>query len=390
MNGRAKSVFFLIWCMALTICFVVCFVTCSICRAAEETYKIGAIFSITGSGSWLGEPERNTAKMIEDKVNAAGGINGHPIELIIYDSEGDETKAVLNAKKLIEKDGVLAIIGPSQSGCSLAIIPIVEEAGVPNLSCAAAAKITDPVKKWVFKVTQSDSFCAERMFEYMLKRGITKVAIMSVSSGYGDSGRMELQKAAKNMGITIVADERYSGKDTDMVAQLTKIKGTDAQAIVNWSVGPTQVIVTKNVRQLGLNIPLFQSSGFGSTKNIEQAGSSAEGVMVPVGRILVAELLPDSHYQKKVLMDYKKEYESRFGTEVSTFGGHAYDALYIVLEAIKAVGPDRAKIREYIENSKGFVGIADIYNFSATDHCGLTKDAFEMLMVKDGRFVIVD
>ncbi|UCG70946.1 MAG: ABC transporter substrate-binding protein, partial [Thermoplasmata archaeon] len=259
---------------------IVCFGICRVSHAAEP-YKIGAIFSITGPASWLGEPERNTAKMIVDKVNAAGGINGHPIELIVYDTEGDETKAVLNAKKLIEKDKVLAIIGPSRSGSSLAIIPTIEEAKVPNISCAASAKIVQPVeeRKWIFKTPQSDILCAEAMFEYMLKQGITKVAIITVSSGFGDSGKQALMDAAVQKEIQIVAKESYSGKDTDMTAQLTKIKGTDAQAIVNWSIGPTQVIVTKNVHQLGIKIPLFQSHGFGSTKNIEQAGEAAEGVL---------------------------------------------------------------------------------------------------------------
>ncbi|MGA1792027.1 MAG: ABC transporter substrate-binding protein [bacterium] len=377
----------------LVVCLIiVCFGLCRVSHAAKEPYKVGAIFSVTGPASWLGEPERNTAQMIVDKVNAAGGINGHPIELIVYDTEGDETKSVLNAKKLIEKDKVLAIIGPSRSGSSLAIIPTINEAEVPNISCAASVKIVSPVaeRKWVFKTPQSDSFCAESMFDYMLKKGITRVAIITVSNGFGDSGRTELLEAAKRMGITIVADERYSGKDTDMTAQLTKIKGTNAQAIVNWSIGPTQVIVTKNVQQLGIKIPLFQSHGFGSTKNIEQAGGAAEGVLAPIGRLLVADQLPEYHFQKKLLTDYQNEYREKFGSDASTFGGHAYDSMYMVIEALKAVGPDRAKIRDYIENMRGFTGTAGLFNFSPLDHNGLTKESFEVLTVKDGRFVIAD
>ncbi|MGA1867164.1 MAG: ABC transporter substrate-binding protein [bacterium] len=361
-----------------------------VCNAKKDSYKIGAIFSVTGPASWLGEPERNTAQMIVDKVNAAGGVNGHPLELVVYDTEGDETKAVLNTKKLIEKDNVLAIIGPSRSGSSMAIIPTIEKAQVLNISCAAAAAIVQPVKKWVFKTPQSDAFCAEAMYEFMKKKGITKIAIISVSSGFGDNGRKELLKAAEKMGMKVVADERYGGKDTDMTAQLTKIKGTDAQAIINWSIGPTQVIVTKNVHQLGIKIPLFQSHGFGNTKNIEQAGDAAEGVMAPIGRLLVADLLPDYHYHKKVLMDYKTEYEKKFKAEASTFGGHAYDALYMIIAALKEVGPDRAKIRDYIENMKGFLGTADIFNFSPEDHNGLTKDSFSVLVVKNQRFMIAD
>ena len=377
----------------VAVCVIIlCFGLCRIGQAAKEPYKIGAIFSVTGPASWLGEPERNTAQMIADKVNAAGGINGHPIELIVYDTEGDETKSVLNAKKLIEKDKVLAIIGPSRSGSSLAVIPVVQEAEVPNISCAASKRIVSPVaeRKWVFKTPQSDEFCAEAMFEYMLKKGITKVAIITVSDGFGDSGRTELLEAAKRMGITIVADERYSNKDTDMTAQLTKIKGTDAQAIVTWSIGPTQVIVTKNVKQLGITIPLYQSHGFGNPKNIEQAGGAAEGVLSPIGRLLVADQLPDYHYQKKVLMDYKTEYEKKFGGEVSTFGGHAYDGMWMVIEALKAVGPNRAKIRDYLENMKGFVGTAGLFNFSPLDHNGLTRESFEVLTVRGDKFVLAD
>ncbi len=375
----------------LIICMCFC-ISHMIAEAAKEPYKIGAIFSITGPASWLGGPERNTAQMIADRVNAEGGINGHPIELIIYDTEGDETKSVLNTKKLIEKDKVLAIIGPSRSGSSLAIIDIIEEAGVPNISCAASAKIVNPVseRKWIFKTSQSDSFCAESMFEYMLSKGITKVAILTVSSGFGDSGRIELLDAAKEMGITILSDERYGAKDTDMTAQLTKIKGTDAQAIVNWSIGPTQVIVTKNVHQLEIKIPLFQSNRFGSTKNIEQAGDAAEGIFAPIGRLLVADLLPDYHYQKKILTDYSKTYKDKFGSEASTFGGHAYDAMHIIIEALKMVGPDRVKIRDYIENMRGFVGTAGLFNFSAFDHNGLSRESFEILTVKNGRFVIAE
>ena len=381
---RRKVVFLLVFMV------IVCFGFSRTSSAKNKPYKIGAIFSITGPASWLGEPERNTARMIVDKVNAAGGINGHPLELIVYDTEGDPTKAVLNAKKLIEKDNVLAIIGPSRSGSSMAMIPTIEKAQVPNISCAAAAAIVQPVKKWVFKTPQSDAFCAEAMYEYMKKKKISRVAIISVSSGFGDNGRKELLKAAKPMGIEVVADERYSGKDTDMTAQLTKIKGKNAQAIINWSIGPTQVIVTKNVHQLGIKIPLFQSHGFGNTKNIEQAGVSSEGVMAPIGRLLVADLLPAAHYQKKLLMDYKTEYMTKFKAEASTFGGHAYDALYMLIDALKAVGPDRAKIRDHLEHIKNFTGTAGKFNFSPHDHNGLTTESFTVLKVKNGRFTIAD
>jgi branched-chain amino acid transport system substrate-binding protein len=360
--------------------------------AAAEPIKIGAVFAITGPASWLGEPERDTAKMVAEEINVAGGIGGRPIELIIEDDGGDETKSVLAVKKLIDKDNVVAIIGPSTSGTSMAVKGIAEEKKVPLISCAAAITIVTPVaeRKWVFKTAQSDTHAAQRIFEYMKGKGIAKVAILTVQNGFGDSGRKELLAAAPAFGITVAADERYGQGDTDMTAQLTKIKGTDAQAIVNWSIGPTQVIVTKNVRQLGITLPFFQSHGFGNTKNLEQAGEAAEGVHAVMGRLLVAEGLPETHPQKKVLMAYKKAYESKFGKEVSTFGGHAYDALQVLVQAVKTAGTDREKLRDAIETTKGFVGTAGVFNFSAEDHNGLTKDAFEILKVKGGKFTLAD
>jgi len=223
----------------------------------------------------------------------------------------------------------------------------------------------------------------------MNKKGISKIAIITGTTGFGDQGRKQLKKLAPEYGITIVGDETYGPKDTDMTAQLTRIRATDAQAIVNWSIVPAQAIVAKNVRQLGMKIPLFQSHGFGNIKYVEAAGKAAEGIIFPAGRLLAVSTLPDSNPQKEVLLRYKWEYETRFGEKVSTFGGHAWDALWLVVKALREAGPDRGAIRDYIENIKGFVGTGGIFNFSPQDHSGLTKEAFEMLTVKGGKFVVL-
>lgn len=357
---------------------------------AAGKYKLGAIFAITGPASWLGEPERNTIKLYQEKINEAGGINGHRLEVVIYDTVGDETKARLAAQKLVKKDRVIAIIGPSRSGTSKAVIPLVQEAHIPLISCAAADEIVVPVEKrrWIFKVAQSNSHAVQKIYERMQRMGITKIAIISGTTGFGKAGRSELKKWALKYGIKIVADETYGPKDNDMTAQLTKIKATDAQAVVNWSIVPGQVIVAKNMRQLGMKIPLFQSHGFGNIKYAQMAGPAAEGILFPCGRLLAPETLPDTDIQKPVLLAYKKAYEERYKSPVSTFGGHAYDALMILKLALEKVGPDPVKVRNFIENLRGFVGTGGIFNFSPRDHCGLTKDAFVMFTVKDGKFVV--
>ena len=354
-----------------------------------ETIKIGAVFSITGPASFLGEPERNTVKMIEDQVNKMGGIQGRKLEVLVEDDEGDETKAVLAVNKLIKNENVLAIIGPSRSGPSMAVVPIAEENQVPLLSCAAAEQIVVPLRKWIFKTPQKDSDCVVRIYEHMKSKTIGKIAIITSTEGFGKAGREQMLKLAPTMGITIVADETYGPQDTDMTAQLTKIRGTDAQAVINWSIVPGQSIIPKNMKQLGMTIPLYQSHGFGNIKYVVAAGDAAEGLIFPAGALLAADDLPDNHPRKALLKQYRDDYESRFKAPASTFGGHAYDALWLLVDALKNVGPDRAKVRDYIENKKGFAGTAGIFNFSPQDHTGLTKDAFELITVKNGKFALL-
>ena len=257
------------------------------------------------------------------------------------------------------------------------------------VSCAAAEAIVNPVAKYVFKTPQKDSQAVTWIYRTMKDKGITRIAVLTGNDGFGKGGKAQLEAMATEHGISIVANEVYDVKATDFSDVVTKIKAATPQAVVNWTVAPAQSIVPKNVKQLGLNVPLFHSHGFGNLKYVQQAGVAAEGILFPAGRLLVVDDLPASHPQKALLAAYKKDYESKFKEDVSTFGGHAYDALLIVVEGIKKAGStDRAKVRDAIENLKGFVGTAGIFNYSATDHTGLGLDAFEMLTVKNGKFTL--
>jgi branched-chain amino acid transport system substrate-binding protein len=343
----------------------------------------------------LGDPEKKTAMMITEQINAAGGIGGKKLELIVYDTEGDATKANLAVKKLITQDKVCAIIGPSRSGTSMAVVPLAEKYKIPLISAAASYKIvtddkTGKQRKWVFKVPQSDSMAVEALYDYLKKKGISKVAIMSGTTGFGKSGRGELIRLAPNYGITIMADETFGYKDTDMTAQLTKIKGIGPQAIISWSIGPSQVIVVRNWKDLGMtSIPFFQSHGFGSRRNIDMAAGAAEGVTAPLGACNTPEALPANHPQKSVTMEYMNAYSSKYHEPVASFGGHAWDALMLVVNALKAVGCDKAAIRDHIENTKGFAGQHGVFNFSPDDHNGLNwKEAFNVIVVKDGNWAL--
>lgn len=356
---------------------------------AAPPIKIGALFSVTGPPSFLGEPERNTAQMVVDEINKAGGIKGRQLQLVVYDTQGDATKAVQAATRLIKEDKVVAIIGPSTTGDTMAVIPIVEKAQIPLISCAAGIKITEPVKKWVLKTAQNDSLAVARIYEHLKKRKISKVAILTVSDSFGSSGREQLKAQAKHYGIDIVADDTYGPKDTDMTSQLTKIRGSQAQALICWGTNPGPAVIARNAKQLGLKLPLYMSHGVSSKKFIELAGDAAEGIILPSGRVLVADLLSNSDKQKKPLLSFVKDYQRHFKAEGDHFGGHAWDAVMLLKGAIERGGDSSAAIRDQLEKTNHFAGIGGVFSYTPQDHSGLTKDAFVLVEVKHKDWVLV-
>ena len=358
--------------------------------AESEPIKIGAIFAVTGGASFLGAPEEKTVKMMADQINAQGGILGRKLEIIVKDSAGDAGKALSFAKQLIDEEQVLAIVGPSTSGETMKIKQLCEENEMILVSAAAAEVIVNPVARYVFKSPQKDSQAVTWIFNTMKDLGINKIAVVSSNDGFGDAGMKQLVEMAPDAGIEILVNEVYDKQATDLTDIVTKVKGTaGVQAVVNWSIVPAQSIIAKNMKQLGMTIPLFQSHGFGNPKYVEQAGVAAEGTLFPAGRLLVVDELADDHPQKALLAKYKKDYETLYKEDVSTFGGHAYDALLIVLEGIKKAGStERGAVRDAIESLKGLPGTAGVYNMTPEDHTGLALDAFEMLTVKDGKFTI--
>jgi branched-chain amino acid transport system substrate-binding protein len=357
---------------------------------AADPIKVGTFLAVTGPASFLGDPELKTLQMYVDEINAGGGLMGRQVELVHYDSGANPKKAVDFAKRLIQRDKVDVIVGGSASGETMAVMPEVEKAGMPFISLAGSIKIVQPVNKWVFKTPHTDRMAAAKIYEDMNKRGIKKVALISGSGGFDKSGRAQSLDLAPKYGISIVADETYGSKDTDMTAQLTKIRATDAEAILNFGFGTGPAIVTKNIRQLGITVPVYQLHGVASKKYIELAGDAANGVRLPASALLVADKLPDSDPQKDVLMVYKTKYETAHGP-VSTFGGHAYDGLFIALEAIVRAGStDKAKVRDEIEKTNGFIGTGGVFKMSAEDHLGLGLDAFKMLEIKNGDWTLVE
>ncbi len=357
---------------------------------AADNIKIGSVLSVTGPAAFLGDPELKTLQMYVEDINKKGGVLGRQLELVHYDDGSDASKANGFGKRLIDDDKVDIIVGGTTTGATMSMAPLVEKAGVPFISLAGAVVVVEPVKKWIFKTPHTDRMAAEKVFEDMKKHNLTKVALFSETSGFGQSGRKETEGVAAKMGITLVANETYGPKDTDMSPQLTKIRNTPGvQAVFIFGLGQGPAIATKGYKQLGMTLPLYHAHGVASDEFIKIAGVAADGVRMPGAALLVHDKLPANDPQKPVAEGYAKAYKAKWNADVSTFGGHAYDGLMLAVDAIKRAGStDKAKVRDALEATKNFVGTGGVVNMSATDHMGLDLSAFRMLEIKNGDWTL--
>lgn len=365
-----------------------------------DPYLVGAFFSTTGPVSSLGEPEANTVTMLVEQINTAGGVLGpdgmlHKLDLKMYDDQSDATKAVEVVKKLIEEDKATVIIGGSGSPASIAVIETVTAAGVPFISVASSSKIVNAAdgtqNKWVFKTPQQNLPVALVQLDWMKAHGITKIASFGVNNAFGVDSMTALEKVAGENGIEIVWSGTFEPGSTDFSAQLTAIQGTDAQALVVHATPGEGAPLTVQFRDTGFEIPIIHNHGIGNKAFIDTAADAATGVLFPIGKLLVADQLPDSDPQKATLLQYQADYNAKFGKPPSTFGGHAWDAMMMVKGAFEAVGTDSAAIRDYLETSiSNWIGISGIFNITADDHTGIGKESLVLVEIKDGGWVYVD
>jgi len=377
---------------------VVCFIIGVSSIEAAEPIKIGAFYSLSGPAAAIGTPTKLVTQMVVEKINKEGGINGRPIELILGDTESDPTKAVMVVKKFINVDKVAAIIGPDRTDLGMAVKKMIEEAKIPTFMTVGG----DPVIMgggplgtfhWVFKSPQRSSTAVEKLYQHLQKEKLTKVALITASDGFGKDGKGWLEKNAEKNGLTIVANESFNPKDTDMTSQLTKITATHPDAIVCWTIGPAGAIVSKNMKQLNIKTPLFQCHGLPGPEYITLAGPASDGNMMPSTKLMAWQQLPDSDPQKKVIEEFVRLYTDVYHISkefpLNTHSGYAWDAIYIVSDAMKKAGTDPEKLRDAIEKTKGYVGVSGVYTLSPEDHNGLGTDSMILVAIENGNWKLV-
>lgn len=359
--------------------------------ALAQEIRIGALLETSGFIASLGQPGLEGANLAIEQVNAAGGINGRKLALINVNSESDNTKTVSGFRRLAEQDKVVAVIGPMSSGSGFAVADSVEGAGLPMIANGASRGIVLPAEKrrFMFLAPLTDVVVQSVMFRDMNARGIRRIAILNSDVAFGTSGRESMEKAASPFNIAIVAKETFGNADTDMSPQLTKIRGTDAQATVVWATGPGLAISTRNHRALGITTPLYLPHSANDFNFLRLAGDSANGVLLPSSKIYVTDSLPASDPQKAVVAKFVEDYTKKYGKPPATFAGNGYDAAMLLVAAIRKAGTEPAKIRDAIEGTRDFVGVTAVYSYAPDDHFGTKPESVVMLTVNAGKFALV-
>lgn len=366
--------------------------------ATGTPYKIGVIVSVTGAASTLGEPERDAATMIQKQLDAAGGItdkNGvvHPVQLLIQDTQGSSDVALPIVKKLIDDDGVVAIVGPSTSYESMALIPVVQEARVTMVSMASSRDIVLPTSArwWVFKVAQSNEHTSPWQVRYAKAMGYTKIANLYVNNAYGEDGAEAIRQRVAAEGLEVVLEETFGADDKDMTAQITKIKASGAEAVLVTAIPPAAAIFTKQYRELGVELPLLHNSGIAMPTFVDLAGSAnAEGVIFPMGKLVAVDALPDDDPQKQVLQQFVTDFTAHTGKAPSHFAAHSWDAIQLVLSALSRLDDgltlveQRSGLRDEMEKTKDFVGLDGVFNLTPADHVGLSEKDIVLVRIKNG------
>ena len=356
---------------------------------AAGPIKMGVVLDITGAGASLGVAERETIEMLADQVNEDGGIDGRDLEVIIEDNQSTEDGAAKATSKLLSSDKVHILLGASRTGPSLAMRPLAEQAKIPMISLAANQKIVDG-SEWVFKTAQNDRVVLERMVDDMQANGYQKVAVARDASGFGEGIPEMLTEIGADAGIEVVTVEKFAPDATDFTAQMVNVRNSDPDAVLIWGIPPAAALAQQAYAQLGVDKPVYQSHGIGNQAFLDAAGDSADGLRAALGRMLIADQLPDDDPQKEVVETFIADYETAYGKAPSTFAGHAYDGFWIAVNSMEEAGTDPAALRDAIEATADWPGVSGVFTMTPEDHSGLTKEALMIVTVEDGTWKMVE
>lgn len=359
-----------------------------------QTVNVGVSVSATGPAASLGIHERNTVEIVPTKV---GDVE---VKYFVLDDATDTAQAVRNMRKLISEENVDVMVGSSVTPGSLGMVDVGAEMKVPVISLAGNAVVVEPqegAKLWAFKTPQNDALMAAAIRNNMIKQGVKTVAYIGFADAYGTGWLNELEKALDGSGIEIVAKESYARNDTSVTGQVMKMLAAKPDAVLIGTAGTPGALPQRELIQRGFKGISYHTHGSANQDLLRVCGKACEGVILPVGPVVVAEQLDDSHPSKAVGLEYSKLYNDKFGeNSVNSFGAHMWDASTLINSAIPKALETGAKpgteefrvaMRDALENHQEVVGVHGVYNTSKEDHTGLDERARVVIKIQDGKWV---
>ena len=373
----------------LLLCFVVTHQPPITEAAGKEPYKIGAVLPLTGPVSWLGGLADEGTKLKVEMINKAGGVNGHPLKLITYDSQSKPEEANMVAQRLITRDQVVAIIGDGSVPIAAPVFALGNQKKIPVFFACGYA--IDPQKEpYSFNQAHPTEFAVARPFKYFKEKGMTKVAFLMVVGSLGELGSRIGNKVAKEYGITVVSEEKFEAQATDVTPQLTKLRGLKPDVIFSFTTGEPAAMIARNMAQVNMTIPLLVSHGNASPGFLKMVGELPTMVIVPSGKITVVDQIPDTEPAKKVLQAFNKLYMERFKAPATYYAGQSADAVALIAEALRiAKSGDPAKVRDALEGIKNFVGNNGVFSMSPKDHQGTRLEDMVNTTIKNGKWQLL-
>lgn len=350
----------------------------------KDPYIIGLLTATTGPMAMIGDGQAKSIKMLTEQINAAGGIDGHPIKLVSYDTGSKAEEAVKGYGSLVDQ-GALAIIGPIGNSEGKAVAPLANENKTLAYSLSGSFKPKDP---WMFAVSVQTKYMFEAVVDHLKAKGVKRLAILATSDSSGQDGVDALNELLKNEpNIKLVATERANPTDIDVSPQINNIKASKPETIIVYCSGTPATVAIKNIYQSGINLPIIVNHGnltFGFLESIK--GFAPKNLFIPATKDFGWEGLANDDPQKKVNEKMHKDYKQEYGKDVDYGAATAYDAFSLVVRALDEVGPDKEKIRAHIENTKNYVGVEAIYNFSPEDHRGTNRKDVIMARINGTKF----
>ena len=358
---------------------------------AVADINVGVVASLTGPAAALGAETRKAVSLFPTTVG------GEKVNFILLDDATDPTAAVKNVRKLISEDKVDAILGPNLISTAVAMADVANGEKVPMIS-VAPLDVSGDKRGFVFRSEPSADLMVQRVVADMVAAGVKTVGFIGFSDSWGEVLHKALTKAAEGK-INIVAAERYGRADPSVQAQVLKLISAKPDAVFVGASGTPAAMPQITLRERGFKGRIYQSHGVTSKEFLRVGGKNVEGALIPVGPVLVAEQLPDSHPTKKSAVAFVQTLEAKYGPDSrSTFAGATWDAWLLLQNAIagaqkakvKAGTPEyRAALRDGIEKTSKLVGTNGVYSMAAGDHAGYDAGAIVMIKVENNHWKLV-